>query len=646
MGIKARWRGRASQQKKMAKWEHWFWVTIFLLFESRCRGQHHNQGLEFIDTLTAPTLQPRPGEEAVEVSSSGGLFSRPPIEKPRNAGLINRRKDYNEDSKEEKLTIITPSSVVVMSTPATRPRPTTITASVPPTSEEASTQNFETAASQPQDVSVSHSFSVVRISQNVKYSSSSDSSATKSEAEKSEAESETNKSVEAGEASEQDSLAASLLETASADLQNRFFQKKPLSSTTISTTTTVLSSTLPTATTITSVEKSSKNTTVTSTKTEAKSEAEISVVSASKAKSASEDPHRAPKSIVHPRNPDNRLLLLDRPFHLSATTTQPVIHTSTTTDSHITSSAVSTSTVTASPTTTTLEAETDTSTIKTNFFEGMKYEHNILENQGQPQQPQQTQRMSGGHHQKTTVVTTEIRPMSKSETARALDELGFEYNEYMDDSELLGDDNNDEVIPPFHEENYEHDEMVPVQQQSRDHSSDYHFSSARAIPSKSGSLSGLGSLVYEDPTHNSLHNSKLEAPAESADVVSATSRQSKKAPLPHHYEPSTIAGITIGAFLLIFIGTVGLGAFIYHERYVNKPHTLDDGFSDSGGCSTSVDDSIGRVSHIDCSGLDITTDTYCEEMYNLDNDSFLNSLETVAMPTMLWSVAPHSDSDV
>ena len=106
----------------------------------------------------------------------------------------------------------------------------------------------------------------------------------------------------------------------------------------------------------------------------------------------------------------------------------------------ITSSAVSTSTVTASPTTTTLEAETDTSTIKTNFFEGMKYEHNILENQGQ-----QTQRMSGGHHQKTTVVTTEIRPMSKSETARALDELGFEYNEYMDDSELLGDDNNDEV---------------------------------------------------------------------------------------------------------------------------------------------------------------------------------------------------------
>ena len=49
-------------------------------------------------------------------------------------------------------------------------------------------------------------------------------------------------------------------------------------------------------------------------------------------KKSSEDPHRAPKSIVHPRNPDNRLLLLDRPFHLSATTTQPVIHTTTTTE--------------------------------------------------------------------------------------------------------------------------------------------------------------------------------------------------------------------------------------------------------------------------------------------------------------------------
>lgn len=234
------------------------------------------------------------------------------------------------------------------------------------------------------------------------------------------------------------------------------------------------------------------------------------------------------------------------------------------------------------------------------------------------------QRMKYDHlkPEEETTMVTEIRPLmeieAKSETARALDELGFKYNEYMDDSDLLGDDSNDEVIPPFKEENYEHDEIIPRESD---------FFVARAIPSKSGVLFGVDPEGVSNP-----------------DI--ATSRQSKKAPLPHHYEPSTIVGITVGAFLLIFIGTVGLGAFIYHERYVNKPHALDDGFSDSGGCSTSVDDSIGRVSHIDCSGLDVPTDTYCEEMYNLDNDSFLNSLETVAMPTMLWSVAPNSDSDV
>ena len=68
----------------------------------------------------------------------------------------------------------------------------------------------------------------------------------------------------------------------------------------------------------------------------------------------------------------------------------------------------------------------------------MKYEHNIGSTSAQ------REKQTG---QKTTLVTTEteIRPMSQSETARALDELGFEYNEYMDDSDLLGDDSNDEV---------------------------------------------------------------------------------------------------------------------------------------------------------------------------------------------------------
>jgi hypothetical protein len=211
----------------------------------------------------------------------------------------------------------------------------------------------------------------------------------------------------------------------------------------------------------------------------------------------------------------------------------------------------------------------------------------------------------------------------RSETARALNELGFTYNEYIDDSDLLGDDSNDEVIPAFHEENY------------RQQESEFH-----AIPSKSELASEAVLLQQESVRH---HPGDL-----AGNSNSINSRQGKKAPLPHEHEPHTIVGITVGAFLLIFIGTVGLGAFIYHERYANKPHTLDDRYanSESGGCSTSVDDSIGRISYVECSGLDNPRDTYCEEMYNLDNDSFLNSLETVAMPTMLWSVSPHSDSDV
>jgi hypothetical protein len=38
-------------------------------------------------------------------------------------------------------------------------------------------------------------------------------------------------------------------------------------------------------------------------------------------------------------------------------------------------------------------------------------------------------------------------------------------------------------------------------------------------------------------------------------------------------------------------------------------------------------------------------DTFCEEMYNLDNDSFLNSLETVNVPSSYWN-SRNCDSDV
>ena len=144
-------------------------LSKFFLCVLGCRGQNHNQGLEFIDILTAPTLQPK---EASSVVSSGSFFSIRPsgIQQPR--GLIT---PDNENS-EEKLTIITPSSVVVMSTAMPRPQPTT-TVSV--ASEAVATDAFldspAETMSQPQDVSVSHSFSVV----SVKYSASSSEAAIK-----------------------------------------------------------------------------------------------------------------------------------------------------------------------------------------------------------------------------------------------------------------------------------------------------------------------------------------------------------------------------------------------------------------------------------------------------------------------------------
>ena len=264
-----------------------------------CRGQHHNQGLEFIDTLTAPTLQPK---EAV--ASSGNFFSRrPPTQQPR--GLI-RQDNVNEDS-EEKLTIITPSSVVVMSTAGPRPQPTTtVSAAV---ASEAATDAFLDSAEtmRPQDVSVSHSFSVV----SVNYSASSSDTAIKSKVPQSESESEAN--VETS--------------TESNDGLKNNLTSSSVSSSNIMTLKSVETSTV-------SPNSEAKNVTSIMTTSEAKSVATTTAEAATASRSEiklSEDPHRAPKSIVHPRNPDNRLLLLDRsPFHLSATTTQPVIHTTTT----------------------------------------------------------------------------------------------------------------------------------------------------------------------------------------------------------------------------------------------------------------------------------------------------------------------------
>ena len=83
-----------------------------------------------------------------------------------------------------------------------------------------------------------------------------------------------------------------------------------------------------------------------------------------------------------------------------------------------------------------------------------------------------------------------------------------------------------QVIPAFHEENY------------RQQDSEFH-----AIPSKSELASEAVLLQQES----------VRPGDEPVNLIN--SRQGKKAPLPHEHEPHTIVGITVGAFLLIFIGT-------------------------------------------------------------------------------------------
>ncbi|XP_059619275.1 uncharacterized protein LOC132263509 [Phlebotomus argentipes] len=72
-----------------------------------------------------------------------------------------------------------------------------------------------------------------------------------------------------------------------------------------------------------------------------------------------------------------------------------------------------------------------------------------------------------------------------------------------------------------------------------------------------------------------------------------------------------ISGICV-AVMFLFVGTGVIGMFLYRRRYINKPQTLSE--PDSSGY---IDDSTIRDNS--------------DEMYSLDNDSFLNSLEAMTI---------------
>lgn len=91
-------------------------------------------------------------------------------------------------------------------------------------------------------------------------------------------------------------------------------------------------------------------------------------------------------------------------------------------------------------------------------------------------------------------------------------------------------------------------------------------------------------------------------------------------------DAGSITGIVLG--IVVFAGLVGTVSFVlYRRRYLNKPQTLSDKCSnpDSSGY---IDDSTLRENS--------------EEMYSLDNDSFLNSLEAMTIQNYWTDTVKHT----
>ncbi|KAJ9596436.1 hypothetical protein L9F63_012554, partial [Diploptera punctata] len=100
-------------------------------------------------------------------------------------------------------------------------------------------------------------------------------------------------------------------------------------------------------------------------------------------------------------------------------------------------------------------------------------------------------------------------------------------------------------------------------------------------------------------------------------VVPVSNRVQAPAPPDSHHglDAASITGISLG--ILVFAALIGAVSFVlYRRRFLNKPQTLNDKCSnpDSSGY---IDDSTLRENS--------------EEMYSLDNDSFLNSLEAMTI---------------
>ncbi|GBP48881.1 hypothetical protein EVAR_98065_1 [Eumeta japonica] len=91
-------------------------------------------------------------------------------------------------------------------------------------------------------------------------------------------------------------------------------------------------------------------------------------------------------------------------------------------------------------------------------------------------------------------------------------------------------------------------------------------------------------------------------------------------------DTGAVAGISFAALALVALGG-STGFVLYRRRFLNKPQTLND-----------------KCSNPDSSGYldDSTVRENSEEMYSLDNDSFLNSLEAMTIQNYWTDTVKHT----
>lgn len=138
-------------------------------------------------------------------------------------------------------------------------------------------------------------------------------------------------------------------------------------------------------------------------------------------------------------------------------------------------------------------------------------------------------------------------------------------------------------------------------------------SSVLPLPTRAPGLKQVGNVTAakddEDNETNIVTILSTIVPVSKGRVASAADESH------HELDAASITGISLG--ILVFAGLVGAVSFVlYRRRFLNKPQTLNDKCSnpDSSGY---IDDSTLRENS--------------EEMYSLDNDSFLNSLEAMTI---------------